>query len=358
MTYIYDPDVDQSSNDASFPLMTMAFIFFNQRGYVQKSMECALSQTYPNFELVISDDCSTDGTGDEILRFAKMYHGPHRIVVNVNERNLGMGDNFRKALSLGRGRWHVACDGDDLCRKDRLMAIYEYSKRYPEAVAIASCSTRIDGEGHEIGGDVNLSSPVIYDRYVGGLFSFSLNPGDPVSMAFATGAVAAWRRDMLDSIPFPRGIVAADVYLSLRAILYGAILFVPEKLVFQRLDGKNISQSGKKAKSRKERQRYRRRQSDIFFLSLNAICDDVEKRMLDVPPDSGYVKTAQENRARAMCRSFPLANLDDGAYKSAARLAIRRYGLLDMLKGAFHCGTLSSLLVLLFKLICAKGGRK
>ncbi|MEA3002018.1 MAG: hypothetical protein QOH81_806 [Sphingomonadales bacterium] len=93
----------------NLPLATISIPTFNQEKYVGRAIESALAQTYPNLEVVVSDDGSTDRT----FAIAQAYAG-ERVRIFKNERNLGRVGNYRHALyALARGEWVANLDGDD-----------------------------------------------------------------------------------------------------------------------------------------------------------------------------------------------------------------------------------------------------
>lgn len=113
------------SDEAQYPLVTFALLAYNQEKYIREAVEGALAQDYPNLEIIISDDCSTDGTFDVIQRVVRSYDGPHQIVLNRNEANLHIGRHVSKVNSLSRGELVVAAAGDDISLPHRTRIIVE-----------------------------------------------------------------------------------------------------------------------------------------------------------------------------------------------------------------------------------------
>jgi glycosyltransferase involved in cell wall biosynthesis len=85
---------------------------YNQLQYIEKAIESVLSQeTEYEYEIIISDDCSTDGT-QEILSKFKNNH-PDKIKLILNETNQGINTNYFSALKACKGEFIFFCEGDD-----------------------------------------------------------------------------------------------------------------------------------------------------------------------------------------------------------------------------------------------------
>lgn len=83
---------------------------YNQEKYISQAIECALMQDYPRLEIVVADDCSTDGTEEA----ARRYTSDPRFRYFRNEVNLGRVGNYRNTLcNRVSGEWVVNLDGDD-----------------------------------------------------------------------------------------------------------------------------------------------------------------------------------------------------------------------------------------------------
>src|SRR4051812_12097634 len=98
-------DADESSPaaDSAKPLITFLVFTYQHSKFIQEALAGAFAQTYSPLQIVISDDASTDGNWDVIQRTVADYRGPHKIVVNRNERNLGFAKHLNRCFELCTG---------------------------------------------------------------------------------------------------------------------------------------------------------------------------------------------------------------------------------------------------------------
>lgn len=311
-------------SDSSVPLMTIHAIFYNQAEFAKRTFESMLAQTYGNTEVVVSDDCSPDGTGDVLLEVAKNYKGPHRVVVNINEKNLGIGDHFAHVMSLSHGEWQTSLGGDDIAEPFYLQTIYDYIKRYPNVVAIGSSALKIDEDDNIFGEAYVVSEPRVYPRYESGPLTYSLDPGDDVAVVLVTGCVASYSKKLLDVAPFPRGIMSEDAFLGFRAPLLGDVLFIPEKCVRQRMNPNSMMRNGHRSVSRKQRVAYRRKISKLTYLSYNAALEELP--LLRPGIDSSYANKLNSEVCENLLASFALPDpfgVNFPKYKDALRETLK-----------------------------------
>ena len=94
------------------PLVSVKTITYNHAAYIGQCIEGVLMQktTFP-FELIIGEDCSTDGTRAIVLEYAQKY--PEIIRVVTSDSNVGARNNARRAQSACRGLYMAYCEGDD-----------------------------------------------------------------------------------------------------------------------------------------------------------------------------------------------------------------------------------------------------
>jgi glycosyltransferase involved in cell wall biosynthesis len=108
--------------------ISVAMATYNGGQYIQHQLDSLARQTLPPYELVVTDDGSTDETLQILHDFAQRAHFPVRIY--SNEATLGFSDNFLRAASLCQGEWIAFCDQDDVWMPAKLERIYQTIKRY------------------------------------------------------------------------------------------------------------------------------------------------------------------------------------------------------------------------------------
>ena len=146
------------------PLTSYVLFTYNQEAYVRESLEAALSQTYPRLEIVISDDCSKDRTVDVIREVLSEYSGAHRIVLNVNQKNLGIGGHISLILNeLCSGDHCILVGGDDISKPDHVDRAVDAIEANKDAYVIDFSASVIDGEGHFLSENAVSSEPLSYN---------------------------------------------------------------------------------------------------------------------------------------------------------------------------------------------------
>lgn len=91
------------------PLVSVLMPVYNCEKYVLEAVESILQQTYPNFELLVIDDCSIDATVDKIKSL-----NDDRIQLIVKPRNSGYTNSLNFGLQIAKGKYIARMDGDDI----------------------------------------------------------------------------------------------------------------------------------------------------------------------------------------------------------------------------------------------------
>ena len=131
----------------NLPLITVAVCSYNGERYLEKTLNSVLAQDYSNFELVIVDDGSSDGTVSIIKRFADR----HRCIRPFFRGHHGLPASRTFLFAQARGEWIAIIDQDDLCYPTRLSRQLEVAQRYPTAGLVFSNVNQVNESDDVIG---------------------------------------------------------------------------------------------------------------------------------------------------------------------------------------------------------------
>ena len=96
----------------SEPTVSVLCITYNQEEYLRDTLNGFINQkTKFSYEVIISDDCSTDKTKNIIMEYAKNY--PNIIKQFFRKKNIGSMKNFIETYNKCKGKYIALCDGDD-----------------------------------------------------------------------------------------------------------------------------------------------------------------------------------------------------------------------------------------------------
>jgi glycosyltransferase involved in cell wall biosynthesis len=207
----------------SSPLVTFVVLGYKQEQFIREAVAGALAQTYSPLEIILSDDCSPDRTFEIMQEMAAAYHGPHKIILNRNPKNLGLGSHINRLMELASGEIIVVGAGDDISLPERAECIQrEFVASGGKAMAVFSDMTEIDGNGNFLKHADTRPRPG-FDHPVQCCRNM---------LAGITGASNAWHRKVFDVFgPLQPGIVFEDRVIALRAVLLGGIRHIPQPLV-------------------------------------------------------------------------------------------------------------------------------
>src|SRR5437868_15054123 len=104
----------------SHPLISIVLCSYNGERFIKEQIDSILHQTYPNIELIISDDASTD----ETARILKEYKGDQKIKLFFQDENVGATKNFEFAIKQVRGEFIAFSDQDDIWLPQKLERLY------------------------------------------------------------------------------------------------------------------------------------------------------------------------------------------------------------------------------------------
>ena len=207
---------------------SILLIAYNQQSTVGDAVAAALAQTLAPIEILISDDASSDATWGEMQRAVAGYSGPHRVVLNRNPVNLGIGAHLSHLVALSHGELLFVAAGDDVSvphRCERVVNAWLDSHKRLDLIASALADMDEQGRVHE------TITPSDLARYHNAADWLARPP-------HVVGAAQAWTRRLFERFgPLPQGVVAEDLIMVFRAIVSGGAITLNEALVRYRRGG-------------------------------------------------------------------------------------------------------------------------
>jgi glycosyltransferase involved in cell wall biosynthesis len=146
------------------PLVSIAIAAYNRAHLIGRTLDSLLCQTVQDFEILISDDASPDGTRDVCVQYAE---ADSRVCYVRNEERLGLGGNCSRVLSMTRGEFVVLAGDDDIYEPNFLERLLAEMRRYP-TLSLAACRVDLIDQNdvvvrtmsHQSFGSEPLSSPL------------------------------------------------------------------------------------------------------------------------------------------------------------------------------------------------------
>ena len=203
--------------------MSLGLPVYNGERQLRRALDCLLAQDYSRFELLISDNASTDGTGKICEEYAAR---DQRIRLNINETNIGIIGNFQLVLDLARGKYFMWAAHDDVWAKTFVSAMVGELENHPDTAVAMSAVERVHENGtpfdmvrHEGATDPNVMTPF--------KLALALAEGSPHHL-FVYGL---FRTEFLRQVfqNFPR-VIAADRLMMIQAALSARFRYVDEVL--------------------------------------------------------------------------------------------------------------------------------
>ncbi|MEJ7737955.1 MAG: glycosyltransferase family 2 protein [Chitinophagaceae bacterium] len=201
---------------------------YNRIMYLLQSLDLIARQTYPDIEVVISDDCSTDDTEERLLALKGLYKYP--MVYHRNEKNMGYDANYRKCIELANGEYCIVIGNDDSIFGDGSIAFlsrFLIDNNYPEIgfsnFVMAGDTTDVNKRARQTG--VLGSGTKVAMKYYS-------------SFSFVGGLVYKKEAFMRFNTAKHDGSIYAQMYLASVMIASGCRLFsIMEPLVVKDLVG-------------------------------------------------------------------------------------------------------------------------
>jgi glycosyltransferase involved in cell wall biosynthesis len=223
--------------------LSIALCTYNGSKFLREQLQSLANQTLMPFEVVITDDCSTDDTISIVKEFSNVLN----IKVFVNNSPLKVTKNFEKAISLCSGDIILMCDQDDIWQPDKLAKINQYFNENPNQLAVFSDANLVNEQGISL--HKNFWSAV---RFLEPQIQ-QFKEGKQVELLLAgnrtAGCMMAFRKVLMEKIiPFPIHIplMIHDNWITIVAGMLDSLGMIEEKLISYRQH--SFQQIGTRAK--------------------------------------------------------------------------------------------------------------
>lgn len=207
------------------PRVSIGVPVYNGERYIADSLRSLLKQTYTDFEIIISDNASTDQTERICREFAA---ADPRVRYYRNARNLGAAANYNRAFALSTGIYFKWAAHDDVCAPEFLERCVQVLDKHPSAALCHPRASIIDEQGNRLYDDdarFHLVAPLPAQRlreyFLAGSWIFH-----PIF-----GVI---RRSVLENTPLIGAYDGADFVLLAYLALAGECIEIPDRLFFRR----------------------------------------------------------------------------------------------------------------------------
>lgn len=246
-----------NSGRYSSPKVSIIVPVYNVASYVAQCIRSILEQSYTNFELLIVDDGSTDGSSEIIQTFLT----DDRVQI-LTQTNKGLSAARNHALEKARGEWVSFIDGDDYLDPDFLKTLLDTCEKDKTEVAVCAIH-EFDAEGTHYQDTIH-DEIKFYGQASGSLINMS--PFIPVTF-YPSAWNKLYKRSLFDTIQYPVGFLYEDHPVHWEIMLRTErFSYIRRPLYFHRTDEKSrISRGGD------------RRNFEIFYIIsyiYSLVCKD------------------------------------------------------------------------------------
>lgn len=155
-----------------FPKVSVSLPTYNQENFITEAIDSVLAQDYPNLEVVIGDDASTDMTQQIIKAYKKKFPDLFKLIISA--KNVGITANCNKILKECTGDYIATFAGDDLWLPNKLKLQIEYLQNNRD---VSLCFTKVDVFDSDTGKTIYITPDENIFSKKGDILSFAASLG-------------------------------------------------------------------------------------------------------------------------------------------------------------------------------------
>jgi glycosyltransferase involved in cell wall biosynthesis len=215
--------------DQNYPKVSIGLAVYNGARYLNQAIDSILAQTYTDFELIISDNASTDETAEICQEYLAR---DKRIRYSRNETNIGGANNENRTFLLSHGKYFRWAAHDDVCAPELISKCVEVLDHQPSLVLCYSMITDINENGEPL-------------RTISQQKGTSEKPSDRFRELSkkdhnCEATYGLIRADLLRKTQLQKNYTDSDRTLLCELSLYGKFYEIPEPLFYKRYHPKNM----------------------------------------------------------------------------------------------------------------------
>lgn len=211
------------------PLVSIGLAVYNGERFLEAALDSLLAQTFTDFELIISDNASTDRTSEICQIYAQK---DARIRYHRNPSNIGGANNENQTFRMARGKYFRWAADDDICAPTLIEECVKVLEKNPEVVLCYSKTIKIDEDGNETG-----------KAFIGKAESensFSRFRSIAIAKDSCEQTYGLVRSDVLRQTKLQQNYTNSDRTLLAELAIYGHFFEIPQYLFYKRFHQKNV----------------------------------------------------------------------------------------------------------------------
>lgn len=214
----------------NLPLLSVCVRSYCQEQFIKNALDSVLAQqtSFP-FEIIVSDDCSTDGTRNTLLEYKRQF--PQKIRLILGETNVGGPNNLRRVIEASSAKYITCLDGDDyyLCT-NKLQKQVDFLESHPKYPACFHNTLNVSADGVPLGNFNPADFHSVHDAHE----FIRENWFVPIHSAVI-------RRECIEFPDWYDTVMNDDYVLHLMVVRHGAYYYMPDVMVAYRHHDNEIS---------------------------------------------------------------------------------------------------------------------
>lgn len=241
------------------PFFSVVVTSYNYEQYLPQTLNSILAQTYKNYEVVIVDDGSKDGSVELIKKYIDKYPNFH-LYQHENGVNKGLPASVKLGVEKSKGEYIAFLESDDYWREDRLQKIVELINKHPEAVIISN-NIQIFGDVTE----TTIALKYLHDTLSPLKERNDIKPSLDLVNTIPTFSSVVIKKDVLLLCNFDTPIPAyIDLFLYKQIFAKYPLYFIDKKLTFWRRHTKNYNTTAKSNKYDKKSEEFTKKLQEVL----------------------------------------------------------------------------------------------